>query len=125
MSPVELRIHHHLEIVLWHTFIISLENKLLTEICFLFILNYLVGSRGRAARASSVPPLAPSLRASSVPPIDRGLRASSLAPLDPYLSEYENENPGERVAALSPTPVKSSRWAPRASEVAYDDEGNF
>lgn len=85
----------------------------------------------RALRAASVPSryddLYPSqARASSralSPLLGRGLRAASLAPLDSFLSEYDDDVAGPAVSSLSPTPVKSGRWGPRASEVAYNPEG--
>lgn len=80
----------------------------------------------RALRAASVPPRYGSpFRAGSralSPVFDRGLRAASLAPLDSFLSEYD-DLAGPAVSSLSPTPVKSGRWGPRASEVAYNPEG--
>lgn len=79
------------------------------------------GSADRGFRASSVPPLSPSLRASSLAPaFDRAARATSIPPLDSFLSEYDQ--PTKIVGALSPTPVKG-RWGPRDSEVGYDSEG--
>lgn len=79
------------------------------------------GSADRGFRASSVPPLSPSLRASSLAPaFDRAARATSIPPLDSFLSEYDQ--PTKIVGALSPTPVKG-RWGPRESEVGYDSEG--
>lgn len=85
-----------------------------------------IGSYSRPSRAVSVPPISPpSLRSLSVPP--RDYRATSVPRFDPLspldlLSEYERE-PFQR--ALSPTPIKCGRWAPRSSEVAFDTDGNF
>lgn len=85
--------------------------------------------RSSPFRALSVPPPAISIpprsysvsprdaRATSVPP----LYNHPLSPLD-ILSEYERE-PFQR--ALSPTPIKCGRWAPRSSEVAFDSDGNW
>lgn len=96
---------------------------------FLFLILYPADSRRSPSRAPSVgrafsvPPLpSPSdSRAFSVPP--RDIRAASVSPYDPYTSEYER--PDEFARELSPTPVKYGRWGPRASEVAYDKDGNF
>lgn len=88
-----------------------------------------VDSRSSPFRALSVPPPAISIpprsysvsprdaRATSVPP----LYNNPLSPLD-LLSEYERE-PFQR--AMSPTPIKCGRWAPRSNEVAFDSDGNL
>lgn len=86
-----------------------------------------IGSYSRPSRAVSVPPAisSPPLRSLSVQP--RDIRATSVPRFDPLspldlLSEYERE-PFQR--ALSPTPIKCGRWAPRSSEIAFDSDGNF
>lgn len=90
---------------------------------------FIIDSRSSPFRALSVPPppisipprslsVSPrDIRATSVPP----LYNSPLSPLD-ILSEYERE-PFQR--ALSPTPIKCGRWAPRSNEVAFDSDGNL
>lgn len=90
---------------------------------------FFIDSRSSPFRALSVPPPPISIpprsysvsprdaRATSVPP----LYNHPLSPLD-ILSEYERE-PFQR--ALSPTPIKCGRWAPRSNEVAYDTDGNL
>lgn len=90
---------------------------------------FFIDSRSSPFRALSVPPPPISIpprsfsvsprdvRATSVPP----LYNSPLSPLD-ILSEYDRE-PFQR--ALSPTPIKCGRWAPRSNEVAYDSDGNL
>lgn len=55
------------------------------------------------------------MRATSMAP------TSALSPLD-LLSEYERQ-PFER--ALTPTPIKCGRWAPRSNEVAFDIDGKL
>lgn len=90
---------------------------------------FFIDSRSSPFRALSVPPPAISIppRSLSVPPRDARatsvppLYNSPLSPLD-LLSEYERE-PFQR--ALSPTPIKCGRWAPRSNEVAFDTDGNL
>lgn len=72
-------------------------------------------------RATSVPPMSPYERATSVPRALSPFRASSVEPLEPLYSKFENFAREPR--AVSPTPIKPGRWAPRRTEVAFDDEG--
>lgn len=50
------------------------------------------------------------------------LRALSVDRLDRLLDDLDV--PHVYTRALSPTPIKAGRWAPRASEVAYNYDGN-
>lgn len=50
------------------------------------------------------------------------LRALSVDRLDNILDSLDV--PHVYTRALSPTPIKAGRWAPRASEVAYNYDGN-
>lgn len=112
----------------------------------------IIATGSRASRAASVPqqraysplrtasplrgnsPLryASPLRGTSLAPLplrSYGLRAVSLAPpsagfSDPFFSEYDTRA-SDAPAKLSPTPVKTGRWGPRDSEVAFNGEGKF
>lgn len=52
----------------------------------------------------------------------RNLRALSVDRLDNLLDSLDI--PHVYTRALSPTPIKAGRWAPRPSEVAYNYDGN-